>query len=178
MAARNLTKTNQILLPDFFDRSTLIVAQDLLGKFLTRRIGRQTIALMITEVEAYDGPQDKASHAHKGPTPRAKIMFGPAGYWYVYFTYGIHWLLNIVTGPENYPAAVLIRGAREIQGPARITKFLNIDKSLNGQPAVRKSGLWLEDRGVKIKPDQIKKSPRVGIPSAADWRDKPYRFYV
>lgn len=99
----------KVLSQRFFDLATPIVARGLLGKFLVRRIGKRTISAMITEVEAYDGSHDKASHASRGLTPRTKIMFGPAGHWYVYFTYGMHWLANIVCGKEGYPAAVLIR---------------------------------------------------------------------
>ncbi len=94
----------------FFDRPTLVVAQDLLGKFLVRKRNGKVITAMITEVEAYDGPKDKASHARHGLTARNTPMFGPAGHWYVYFTYGMHWMLNVVTGAKGYPAAVLIRG--------------------------------------------------------------------
>ena len=123
-------------------------------------------------------PDDKACHAHKGLTPRTKVMFGPAGYWYIYFTYGMHWLLNIVCRSEGYPAAVLIRGTQLVKGPARLTKFLNIDKQLNGQPASRASGLWIEDQGLKIKTSQIKTGPRIGVAYAQEWANKPYRFYV
>lgn len=166
----------KILTEKFFNRSALKVAKELLGKFLVRRLGKKEIALMITEVEAYDGPKDKASHASRGKTERNKVMFGEAGNWYVYFTYGMHWMLNIVTGPKNYPAAVLIRGAGEISGPARLTKFLKIDKKFNGQPANKKTGLWIEDRGVKISPKIIKRNKRIGVAYAGDWADKPYRF--
>ncbi len=97
----------------FFNRPAPEIAKDLLGKFLVRRFPRKSarreIIIMITEVEAYDGPFDKASHASKGRTERNKIMFGPPGYFYVYFTYGMHWMLNVVTGPKDYPSAVLIR---------------------------------------------------------------------
>src|SRR3989338_2229715 len=99
----------KILPQSFFDRPTLAVARALLGKFLVRRTGKKTLEAMITEVEAYDGPEDRASHASRGITPRTKIMFGEAGRLYVYFTYGMHWMLNVVTGSRGYPAAVLIR---------------------------------------------------------------------
>ena len=89
---------------EFFDRPALEVAPDLLGKFLVRKGNGKEIALMITDVEAYDGLKDKASHASVGQTERNKAMFGPAGHWYVYFTYGMHWMLNAVTGPMGYPA--------------------------------------------------------------------------
>lgn len=174
----------KILAQKFFDRPTLKVAEDLLGKYLVRKYRGKEIAAMITEVEAYDGPHDRASHASHGKTERTKIMFGPAGHWYVYFTYGMHWLVNIVTGPEEYPAAVLIRavqsydvGHRKIEGPARTTKFFKIDKQFNGKAASRKAGLWIEDRGVKIKRSQIEKGPRIGVNYAGPvWAKKPFRF--
>lgn len=155
------------------------MAQDLLGKFLVRKMGKEIVALPITEVEAYDGYNDLASHASRGITERNKIMFGPAGYFYVYFTYGMHWMLNIVTGPKNYPAAILIRGAGEIFGPARLTKFLKIDQALNGLPAEQKTGLWFENRGTTIAATKIKKTPRIGIHYAGPiWAKKKYRFVV
>lgn len=183
----------KVLTQKFFDRPTLKVAEDLLGKYLVRRYpstgsGRRArvVAAMITEVEAYDGPHDRASHASHGKTERTKIMFGPAGHWYVYFTYGMHWLVNIVTGPEEYPAAVLIRavqsyevGYRKIEGPARTTKFFKIDKRFNGKAALRKTGLWVEDRGVKIKKSHITKNRRVGIDYAGPtWAKKRYNLGV
>lgn len=197
---------NKILSQRFFNRSALIVARELLGKFLVRRYRGQEIALMITETEAYEGPQDKASHASRGKTERNKIMFGEAGRWYVYFTYGMHWMLNIVTGPKDYPAAVLIREAvllpissfflsfessnrhsnilqnvrmsEKIDGPARLTKYLKIDRKFNGRPADKKTGLWIEDRSVKIKPSQIKRAKRIGVDYAGKWADKLYRFGI
>src|SRR3989344_5822059 len=103
---------SKTLTAKFFEKNTLAVAKSLLGKFLCRRRGRKVVRAMIADVEAYDGFKDKTSHAHKGKTPRNKIMFGRGGYWYVYFTYGMHWMLNIVTGKRGYPAAVLIRGVQ------------------------------------------------------------------
>ncbi|MBI2626024.1 MAG: DNA-3-methyladenine glycosylase, partial [Candidatus Nealsonbacteria bacterium] len=94
----------------FFLRPTLLVSKELLGKYLVRKIGRKILVGKITETEAYDGFKDKASHASRGNTERNKVMFDEGGRWYVYFTYGMHWMLNIVTGPQKYPAAVLIRG--------------------------------------------------------------------
>lgn len=166
----------------FFDRPTLIVARDLLGKYLVREYRGQTAAVMITEVEAYDGPKDLASHARRGMTTRTTIMFGGPGYFYVYFTYGMHWMLNIVTGAKGYPAAILIRaGMREdgtlIRGPARLTKSLKIDKSQNGKTAGKKTGLWFEDRGVEMKDYKIIKSKRIGVDYAGDiWANKLYNF--
>jgi len=162
----------------FFNRPTLTVAKDLLGKFLTRRSKGKDCALMITEVEAYDGPNDKACHASCGKTERNKIMFGEAGNWYVYFTYGMHWMLNIVTGPKDYPAAVLIRGTDKIVGPARITKYLKIDKKFNGKPASRKTGLWIAVSPKGAGRFKIKRLPRIGVDYAGKWADKPYRFKI
>lgn len=134
---------------------------------------------MITEVEAYDGFNDKASHASRGKTERNFVMFGPPGVWYVYFTYGMHWMLNIVVGPKDYPAAVLIRGVEGISGPARLTKFFRIDEKFNNQPVVKKTGLWIEDRGVIIKPGKIKIGPRIGVSYAGPvWSKKKWRFYL
>lgn len=170
---------------DFFNRPTLKVARELLGKFLVRRIeeigkekGEKIITLMIMDVEAYVGHHDKASHASRGKTIRNTPMFEEAGHWYVYFTYGMHWMLNIVTEKKDYPAAILIRGVEGINGPARLTKFLEIDKKLNGKLASHKSGLWIEDRGIKISPRQISKSKRIGVPYAGEWEDKLWRFSV
>ena len=179
-----------ILKKEFFERSTLKVAQELLGKFLTIKHSvpnsrHLVLRFMITEVEAYDGPHDKASHAHRGKTRRNAPMFGKAGVWYVYFVYGMHNMLNIVTCRKDYPAAVLIRGIKpfggrtpNLNGPGKLTKFLKIDRKFNKKEAVLKNGLWIEDRDVKIKKSQIKSSPRVGINYAQEWKDKNYRFYL
>src|SRR3989344_3170907 len=108
----------KILKSCFFDRSSVIVAKDLLGKYLVR----DGVAYKIIETEAYEGLEDKASHASRGQTLRNTPMFGPPGTIYVYFTYGIHWMLNIVCGKEGYPSAILIRGVEGCIGPARLTK--------------------------------------------------------
>ena len=194
----------KILNQKFFNRPTEKVAKDLLGKFLVRKVGQREISLMITEVEVYDGFGDKSSHAFRGKTARNSIMFGPAGRWYVYFTYGMHWMLNIVTREEGYPAAILIRALQDFSpknlrgqgaklngparqtfsvknlgGPAKLTKFLKIDKKLNGLPASKASGLWVEDRGVKISRARIKKGPRVGVNYAGPyWAKRKWRFWV
>ena len=177
----------------FFEKSAIHVAPKLLGKFLIKKEGRKTRAFMITEVEAYDGPNDKASHAHKGRTARTEAMFGQAGHFYVYLCYGMYWMLNVVTGPKDYPAAVLIRGVssnlrksdfrrldfRRLDGPGKITKALSIDKRFNTLQASPKSGLWFEDRGEEVKSYQIKKLPRVGVGYAGPfWSKKKYRFVL
>jgi DNA-3-methyladenine glycosylase len=177
----------KILSPAFFDRPTVAVAKKLLGKCLARKYRRKIISLTIAEVEVYDGPHDLASHASHGRTPRTKIMFGDAGYFYVYFTYGMHWLVNVVTGPREYPAAILIRAGiyhdpetgREIliDGPARLTKFLKITGAQNGKVAGEKTGLWFENRGVKIKNKDIVAGKRVGVDYAGPtWSSKKWNF--
>ena len=177
----------KILSAAFFDRPTVEVAHEMLGKYLVRKYRGKTISLMIAEVEVYDGPFDRASHASRGMTPRTKIMFGPAGRFYVYFIYGTHWLVNIVTGPKDYPAAVLIRAGKYfdiekrrwilVSGPAHMTKFLRITGAQNGKVAGRKAGLWFEDRGVSVKSKDIVSSKRVGVDYAGPvWKNKRYRF--
>ncbi len=185
-----------ILSRRFFNRPTLRVAKDLLGKFLVRKVGpsphkatkgkpTKTIAVQITEVEAYDGPRDRASHASRGHTPRNAPMWDVAGHFYVYFTYGMHWMLNVVTGPKGYPAAVLLRSGKlkvesekwiEINGPARLTKYLKIDKRFNGKSARPESSLWFEDRGSRTGRSKIIASPRIGVDYAGPWAKKPYNF--
>jgi DNA-3-methyladenine glycosylase len=105
-------------------------------------------------------------------------MFGPAGVWYVYFIYGIHWMLNVVTDEVDHPAAVLLRGAGEWDGPARLTKALAIDKRLNGQPSAAASGLWIEDRGIRVPRGGIRRTPRIGVDYAGTWAARPYRFVL
>ena len=172
-----------ILSKKFFNSPTLIVAEQLLGKFLLENISGVTRAYMITEVEAYDGPDDLASHASKGKTPRTEVMFGDPGIFYVYLVYGMHHMLNIVTGPADYPAAVLIRGivseeGPEFNGPAKLSKALGIDKKFNKLSATKNNNLWFEDRGVTIPKKQILTSPRIGVDYAKEWKDKPYRFFI
>ncbi|MDP3726070.1 MAG: DNA-3-methyladenine glycosylase [bacterium] len=169
----------KILKSEFFNRKAHVVARGLLGKFLVQKIGKNEIACVVTETEAYDGPHDRASHASKGRTARTEIMFGSAGYFYVYLCYGMHFMLNVVTGPKEYPAAVLIRGVEGHTGPGKLTKYLKIDKNLNAQRASVKSGLWFEDRGVRIKKSQIKKTPRIGVSYAGQyWSRRKLRFML
>lgn len=163
----------------FFDQPTLLVARELLGKFLVRKHGAGEQAYMICETEAYDGPDDRASHASRGRTPRNAVMFGDAGVFYVYFIYGMHCMLNVVTGPHDYPAAVLIRGVVEWSGPGRLTKALAVTRSFDGTRCEQKSGLWIEDRGVVISDSDIIRAPRIGVAYAGKtWARKPYRFLI
>jgi DNA-3-methyladenine glycosylase len=167
---------NRTLKPDFYQRDALIVARELVGKFLVK----DDLALMITEVEAYVGPQDLACHAAKGRTKRTEVMFGPGGVWYVYFVYGMHWMLNIVTGAKDYPSAVLIRGVEGVSGPARVTKSFGITKEFNGLPATPKTGLYItEDPNIKHPMSHILSAPRIGVSYAGPiWSKKPYRFLL
>ena len=167
----------KVLSEKFFARDALLVAEELLGKFLVRKYGEREEAHMITEVEAYDGHLDRASHASRGKTERNKPMWGSPGRFYVYLVYGMHNMLNIVTGPKDYPAAVLIRGVEGLRGPGTLTKALRVDRMLNNKKADKKTGLWVEDRGVMIQKKDIKKGPRVGVRYAGPvWSKKPYRF--
>ncbi len=167
------------LLSSFFDRPTLQVAEDLIGCMLARTRDGKTERYMITETEAYDGFEDRASHASKGRTPRTEVMFGPAARTYIYFVYGIHWMFNVVTGPRDYPSAVLIRAVEGISGPARLTKALGIAKDLNNKILSRKNGLWIEEGPTKIKPRNIQKTPRIGVDYAGPiWSKKKWRFVL
>ena len=213
-------RRRKVLSRSWFARPALVVARELLGKYLVRRFHGREFSAMVTEVEAYTGPEDLASHAaHGKKTKRTAVMFGPAGRWYVYFTYGMHWLANIVTGREGYPAAVLIRAVRlpsaplrtgrspqgvlDISGPARVARTFYIAGSFTGMPANRRSGLWIEDRGVRfasspsgsesaitfgarapssslgVRVSRIVRGPRIGVGYAGSvWAKKPYRFMV
>lgn len=154
------------------------MAKELLGKKLCRKIGNKTICLTITETEAYIGPHDLACHSSKGRTARTEPMFAEAGTIYVYFVYGMHYMLNIVTEEKEYPAAVLIRGVVGVNGPGRVAKHLHIDKMLNGKMLSKKSGLWIED-GKEVNPKHILKTPRIGVAYAGEkWAGKKLRFVI
>jgi DNA-3-methyladenine glycosylase len=170
---------NRMLPKAFFNRKTEIVARELLGKSLVRNIDDVLTSYVITEAEAYIGPHDLASHSSKGRTARTEIMYMDAGTLYVYFVYGMHYMLNIITEEKEYPAAILIRGVEGISGPGRVAKHLKIDKRLNGSPLSKKTGLWIEDRGLVITPRDILKTPRIGVAYAGDvWANKKLRFVL
>ena len=162
----------------FFERPATTVARQLLGKFLVRRRGELLIARMITETEAYVGPHDLACHASRGRTQRTEPMFGPGGTLYVYFIYGMYWMLNVVTGDEGYPAAVLIRGVDGLSGPGRLTRALEITKEQNGRPAIAETGLWFEDRGRPLRSGSVSRTPRIGVDYAREWALKQYRYLL
>ena len=170
---------SRILKKDFFNFPTTEVARNLLGKYLVKQAGKENSGFKIIEVEAYDGPEDKASHASRGRTARNEIMFGPPGYFYVYLVYGMHYMLNVVTGAKDYPAAVLIRGLEGFEGPGKLTRGLKVDLDFNKKSISPESGLWLEDRGVETSKKEIEAKPRVGVDYAGPvWSRKLYRFLL
>lgn len=165
---------NRILPQSFFNRDVKKVAEDLIGCYLVRDGKRY----MITETEAYDGCDDLACHASKGRTPRTEVMYGEGGHIYTYLIYGMYWMLNIITGPKNYPAGVLIRGIENIHGPGRVTKKLKIDKGFYGKKLSKETGLWIE-KGIKIPKNKIAKSTRIGVDYAGPvWAKKEWRFLL
>lgn len=161
---------------DFYNRNTLKVAQDLLGKFLVRKYQNKLYRAEIIETEAYQGFKDKASHASRGVTARNKIMFGPPGFSYVYLIYGMYHCLNIVTEKEGFPAAVLIRGLDfpNCDGPGKLCREFKITKKDNGLDLTG-DFLWIEDRGVKVKYEKL---PRIGVDYAGSSKNWPWRFKV
>jgi len=169
----------KVLPQEFYNRDARVVARALLGKYLVRRVNGVTHVYPITETEAYVGPHDKASHASKGRTKRTEPMFGRPGYTYVYLIYGMYHCLNVVTGKQDYPAAVLIRalGVPECSGPGKLCRALEISREDNLLQVFEKSSaIWIEDRGIKISPRQIIKTARIGVEYAGAWKDKPFRY--
>jgi len=170
----------QIIPRSYFNRSTVVVARSLLGKYLVRQNGGGMMAGKIVEVEAYVGPQDLACHASKGRTLRTEVLFGPPGISYVYLIYGMYHCLNVVTEKAEFPAAVLIRAVEVegelIDGPGRLCRAFSIDRSLNRVDMTTRQDLWFEDRGTKIPRGRIGAFPRIGVSYAGKWADKPYRF--
>ena len=173
---------------NFYERATLKVAKELLGKVLVKSEANRTIYTKIVDVEAYVGPEDKACHASKGRTKRTEIMFGPAGFTYVYLIYGMYQLLNIVTEREDYPAAILIRGVElferdegqkhqaRIDGPGRVGRFLELNPAHNGLDTTQASTIWVEDHGLPVPEKHIQALPRIGVDYAGEWAKKLWRF--
>lgn len=162
---------------ELFTRPAETVARGLIGQYLVRRTEAGLVRGRIVETEAYVGPHDLACHAAKGRTARTEVMFGPAGVLYVYFVYGIHWMLNVVTGPDGHAQAVLLRGLDIVSGPARLTKALGVTGALNGRPAAQSSGLWFE-RGPGLLPgERLVSTPRIGVDYAGPvWAPAELRF--
>lgn len=176
------------------------IAKDLLGKFLVSKINGELTSGMIIETEAYRGPDDRASHSYNNRrTPRTEVMYKAGGVAYIYICYGIHHLTNIVTGPEEYAHAVLIRALqpadgvdlmaerrkmkvtdfRLTKGPGALSVALGLTNDLSGislhAPSTK---LWVEDRGVKIEVNQICSGKRIGVESAGDAAHWPWRYFV
>ena len=182
----------------FYTQPTRQLARALLGCRLVRRLNGQRVAGVIVETEAYIGENDLACHARAGRTARTAVMYGRPGLTYVYFTYGLHWLLNVVSEVEDFPAAVLIRalepvegvalmqaarGSRPVRdltnGPAKLCQALRIDQTLNGVDLISaEGGLWIEaDRTVPAR--SILRGPRIGISGTPEpWLSKPWRYWV
>jgi DNA-3-methyladenine glycosylase len=178
----------------YYARPTLTVARELLGARLVRILDGTRLAGYITETEAYIGETDLGCHARSGKTNRNSAMYGPPGHTYVYFTYGMHWMLNVVTEREGFPAAVLIRAmdvtegsdiistrrqGRDTKGPGKLTRALGIDAALNGISLCDPDeGLWIEP-GTSVAGSDIITSPRVGLNTVPEpWRSKPWRFQI
>ncbi len=160
-------------------RATVRLARELLGKFLVRTRDGVVEARLITEVEAYDGERDLACHARAGRTARTATMYRAGGCWYVYLCYGVHEMLNLVTGPADWPAAVLIRGVAGAAGPGRLTRALGIDRRLDRAAVAPASGLHVEDRGVRVPRAWVRATPRIGVDFAGPvWAAKPWRFLI
>lgn len=161
---------------EFFLQDVLEVAPKLLGMTLVRKYpGGEIKRFIITETEAYRGTGDLACHASKGRTPRTDVMFREGGLVYVYFVYGMYWMLNFVTGHSEDASAVLIRGLDETKGPGRVGRILGLDRSLYGEDLSTSHQLWIEDH--REGPVQFTTHPRVGIRYAGEpWISMPWRF--
>jgi DNA-3-methyladenine glycosylase len=188
-AAQRLTRP-------FFARPTLQVARDLLGARLVRLENGRRLAGIIIETEAYISEDDLGCHAKAGRTPRTQVMYGPPGFGYVYFTYGMHWMFNIVTEPVDFPAAVLIRAIHPTEGleiiasrrnsqppvhwtdgPAKLTQALAIDSKLNGSDLCASQAELFLETGSSISDSSVTTGPRVGLNSVLEpWKSKPWRF--
>jgi DNA-3-methyladenine glycosylase len=180
---------------DFFDRAVIEVARDLLGRTIVSDLGGDRIAVRLTEVEAYAGQDDPASHAFRGRTRRTAVMFGPAGHLYTYFVYGMHWCANIVTGPAGHPSAVLLRAGAVVEGldsartrrprattdhqlargPAGLATVLGFDAAANGIDLCAPAGRVELLRGEPPPPSAVRVGPRVGVAAAGEVEQ---RFWI
>ena len=181
---RESSRANEPLPISFFARPTLEVARDLLGTLLVhelpngRRVGR------VVETEAYVGPDDRGSHAHRGPTNRTRPMFGPPGRAYVYLIYGMHHCLNVVTEAEGYPAAVLLRAVEAVEGlpgPARgpglLCRLMAIDRRYTGLDLTTPP-LYFLPGDAPVAEERVARGPRIGIGYAGEWVAMPWRYWI
>ncbi|HUM49733.1 MAG TPA: DNA-3-methyladenine glycosylase [Anaerolineaceae bacterium] len=199
MTPNSENKPRVIIPRSFYDRPAPQVAPQLVGCRLVRILNGQRLAGLITETEAYQGEEDLACHARIGLTPRTEPMYGPPGHAYIYFTYGMHWLLNAVTDKEGVPAAVLIRGLLPIEGleqmaalrpalnhdkawldgPAKLAQALALDGSLNRTDLCAPDSNLFIETGVHVPPEALQMKPRVGINSVPEpWRSMPWRWQI
>jgi DNA-3-methyladenine glycosylase len=190
--------SRQALPRSFFDRPTRTVARELLGCLLVRRLDGFRLSGKIVEAEAYIGEEDLACHARAGKTSRTEVMYGRSGLAYVYFTYGMHWMLNVVTERDGFPAAVLLRAIQPVEGielmqrfrgrkvdrllcngPARLTQAMGIARRENGLDLCQpESVIWIEN-GERLKAKQIATSVRIGLGQTPEpWLSKPWRYFV
>ena len=178
----------------FFAREVTVVARDLLGLVLVEHTADGDVGVRLTEVEAYAGRDDPASHAFRRPTARNAVMFGPAGHLYTYFVYGMHWCANIVTGPDGDASAVLLRAGEVVlgqdiaqarrpavsrtpllaRGPAGLATVLGLGRDASGKDLCGAVGRWEVFEGVPVPADRIAAGPRVGVAAAAE---RPLRFW-
>jgi DNA-3-methyladenine glycosylase len=161
----------------FYSRDVLEVAPELLGQQLVKVASDGTrSSYVITETEAYRGGEDLACHASKGRTPRTEVMFGEGGHLYMYLIYGMYWMMNVVCGPEGAPQAALFRGLREVSGPGRLTRLVEVDRAFYGEDLVSSDRIWIEHSG---PPPSYTTGPRIGIDYAGEpWKDMPWRFLM
>jgi len=185
---------------EFFAQPTLKVARQLLGCVLVRveKLNGRTrrVSGIITETEAYCGEEDLGCHAKAGRTKRTEVMYGPPGHAYVYFTYGNHWMLCVVTQAENEPHAILVRSiqplegvdlmarrrrgqpeARWTDGPGKLTKALHLDGKFNGADLTASKAIIFVEVGIPILDNRVKIGPRIGLYTVPEpWKSKPWRF--
>ncbi len=180
----------------FFARPTLTVARELLGQRLVKVERGRRLAGIIVEVEAYIGEEDLACHARAGRTQRTQVMFGPPGHLYVYFTYGMHWMINLVTEREGFPAAALLRTVVPVDGvatmiqrrgrsdhiadgPAKIAQAFGIDKRWNGADLCARDSEVFVETNLPVAGEAVKVGPRVGLGSTPEpWLNKLWNFSV
>ncbi|ACY97725.1 DNA-3-methyladenine glycosylase [Thermomonospora curvata] len=179
---------------DFFDRPVEEVAPSLLGQIVVHHTGDGEVAIRLTEVEAYAGPMDPASHSYRGRTPRNAVMWGPPGHVYVYFTYGMHFCMNLVCGPDGTASAVLLRAGEVIdgrdlaaarrprssfrdlaRGPARLCQALGVAREHNGLDACDADSPLRVLAGDPVDPSRVRTGPRVGVSAA---KETPWRFWI
>jgi DNA-3-methyladenine glycosylase len=162
----------------FYLRDSLSVAAKILGKYLVRRFDDGRVERkIITEVEAYGGVEDKASHARFGLTKRNKVMFEKGGLVYIYFVYGMYWMFNIITGKRGFPQAILVRSVEGVKGPGKVGRWLCLDKSFYGEDLTKSERIWVEDSSLALE-SRIKTDVRIGVSYAGIWARKKWRFFV